>query len=99
MGVMPTTDVRETPTDTGWRFLVTVTEGGGETRHEVTLDRAAYGRLTGGAASPETLVRASFAFLLEREPPQSILRTFDLPAIGRYFPEYEAEIRRRLGSP
>jgi hypothetical protein len=39
-------------------------------------------------------VRRSFDFLLEREPPSSILRTFDLAVIGRYFPEYGAEMSR-----
>ena len=51
-------------------------------------------RLDPGAASPEDLVRRSFDFLLEREPPGSILREFDLTVIGRYFPEYESAIRR-----
>ena len=45
------------------------------------------------ATDPEDLVRRSFEFLLEREPRTSILREFDLPVIGRYFPEYEREIR------
>ena len=31
-------------------------------------------------------------FLLAREPRESILGRFDLPLIGRYFPEYEREI-------
>jgi hypothetical protein len=44
-------------------------------------------------------VRASFAFLLDHEPKESILRAFDLPIIGRYFPRYEADVRRRLGLP
>ena len=43
---------------------------------------------------PEDLVRRSFVFLLAREPKESILGRFDLPLIGRYFPEYEREIRR-----
>ena len=81
----------------GWRLRVTVGEGRGTTEHRVTLDRATYVRLTGGEVPPEALVRESFGFLLEREPKESILRTFDLPVIGRYFPEYEGEIRRRLG--
>jgi hypothetical protein len=46
----------------------------------------------------ETVVQASFAFLLEREPADSILRRFELPVIGRYFPGYEAELRRRLAT-
>ena len=42
------------------------------------------------------LVEASFAFLLERETKESILREFDLIVIGRYFPDYEREIGHRL---
>jgi hypothetical protein len=42
------------------------------------------------------LVEASFAFLLERETKESILREFDLTVIGRYFHEYEREIGHRL---
>lgn len=44
----------------------------------------------------ERLVHESFVFLLEREPPSSILKRFSLDVIGRYFPEYPEEIRRRL---
>ena len=45
----------------------------------------------------ERVVRVSFQFLLEREPASSILREFSLDVIGRYVPEYEAELPRRLG--
>ncbi len=45
----------------------------------------------------ERVVRASFEFLLEREPASSILPEFSLDVIGRYFPEYEDEMPRRLG--
>jgi hypothetical protein len=44
----------------------------------------------------ERLVRASFEFLLEREPASSILAEFELSEIGRYFPEYWDELQRRL---
>lgn len=44
----------------------------------------------------ERIVRASFEFLLEREPASSILPEFSLDVIGRYFPEYEDELPRRL---
>ena len=44
-------------------------------------------------SSVEDLVRRSFEFLLEREPPQSILRKFGLADIERYFPEYPRVIR------
>ncbi len=75
-------------------ILVTET-GGGETRHEVTVKAADLARL-GGGANGAALVEAAFAFLLDREPKESILDRFALPVIGRYFPEYEREIRRRL---
>lgn len=76
-------------------YRVTVTEGGGTSTHQVRVsdrDRAEYG----GDSEPETLLEESFRFLLEREPKEAILSRFDLPVIGRYFPEYRREIRRRL---
>ena len=77
-------------------FRVTVGDGGGRTTHMVTVDRAYYQRLTGGAVVPEELVRRSFEFLLEREPKESILSSFTLAVISRYFSEYEGEITRRV---
>lgn len=85
-----------TESDGGWTAEVVVTGGGSITRHEVSLSRDAYERLGGGKATPEALIEASFAFLLEREPKESILRRFDLPVIGRYFPDYERVIAQRL---
>jgi hypothetical protein len=49
-------------------------------------------------ADPVRLVHRSFDFLLEREPATSILRSFSLDVIAHYFPEYPAEIRRRLSA-
>jgi len=66
------------------------------TTHTVTVDPDYAGKLTEGKATIERLVSRSFDFLLERESNTSILRTFDLPVIGRYFPEYEREIREML---
>jgi len=79
-----------------YEFQVTVHEGGTDTHHRVTLRQADYERLSAGQASPEALVRESFHFLLEREPKESILRSFDLTLISRYFPAYEREIAGRL---
>ena len=78
-------------------FRVTVSEGGGETVHNVTVRPEVHQRLTGGAATPEELLEASFEFLLQREPKESILRSFEIELIGRYFPEYEGEMRGRFG--
>ncbi len=96
MALVPDIDVSVTPRDDGWSFSVTVSEGASRTSHNVTLSSDVYQQLTGGASPPELLVRESFAFLLEREPKESILREFDITVISRYFPEYEAEIHRRV---
>jgi hypothetical protein len=48
-----------------------------------------------GAPDAEALVRASFDYLLEREPAGSILPRFELSVIARYFPGWRDEIRRR----
>ncbi|MFQ5793259.1 MAG: hypothetical protein ACE5JI_22535 [Acidobacteriota bacterium] len=77
------------------RYVVTV-RASSTTTHTVTLERDDYQKLTGGKISPETLVERSFEFLLEREPNSMILSRFDLPVIGRYFPEYEKAIVKRL---
>jgi hypothetical protein len=79
----------------GWDCTVTV-RNGSETHHLVYASRADLARLAPGASDPVNLVEASFAFLLEREPKESILREFDLTVIGTYFPEYEQEIGHRL---
>jgi hypothetical protein len=76
------------------RFLVTVVERGTRTEHEVTVSAADLEGLGEGYPSAEDFVRACFEFLLEREPKESILRTFDVGVIGRYFPEFGATIRR-----
>ena len=76
-------------------FKVTV-EDRRSTTHKVTVDPSYYEKLTGGRVSVEDLVKKSFEFLLERESNTSILRSFDLPVIGRYFPEYESTITKML---
>jgi hypothetical protein len=50
-----------------------------------------------GDVAPDELVRASFEFLLKREPATSILREFSLDVISHYFPSYPGEIGARLG--
>jgi hypothetical protein len=77
-------------------YQVTV-EGASATQHLVTVTPDYWRKLTGGRVSAETLVEKSFEFLLERESNTSILRSFDLLVIQRYFPEYERIIGARLG--
>jgi len=79
-------------------FRVTVIDGVQRTVHRVTVSASYYEKLTGRRIAAKELVRLSFEFLLEREPMESILQAFDLPVIGRYFPEFEREVRRRLES-
>ncbi len=91
-----TVDVRCGRAGDGWLCLVRVREGAFATEHQVTIAPGDLERILPGAADPEPVVRAAFAFLLEREPASSILRSFDLPIIGRYFPGWEDDVRARL---
>lgn len=81
--------------DEGNDFTVTVDEGRSSTSHQVTVWPSDVERYAPGA-TPEELLEASFLFLLEREPKESILRRFELPVIERYFPDYPAVIASRL---
>jgi hypothetical protein len=76
-------------------YRVTIEEPGGRTVHDVTVTPADVERYAPGA-TPERLLQASFEFLLEREPKESILSRFALPVIERYFPEYPSTIREKL---
>ena len=78
------------------KFSVTVDEKGGTGSFTVTVSDDYHRKLTGGKYSKEELVRASFTFLLEREPASAILSSFELPVIARYFPEYERSIKDYL---
>ena len=88
--------VEETPTGDHFECRVLVDEGSSRTEHTVRVENSYRDQLVGPHISPAHLVRKSFEFLLEREPKESILRSFDLRVISRYFPEYEKEIRKRL---
>ncbi|OGY26031.1 MAG: hypothetical protein A2Z24_02845 [Candidatus Woykebacteria bacterium RBG_16_44_10] len=79
------------------QFVIEVRgDDGIKTTHQVTLHKDLYIRLTGGLKSPEELVRASFQFLLDKEPKESILQSFDLSQIQRFFPEYEVVISSQI---
>lgn len=95
---MPDLDVRCGRQGTGWLCLVRVVDRPLVTEHRVTVAADDLARLDPRGADPSRLVRAAFDFLLEREPPSSILRAFDLSVIGRYFPGWEADVTARLAS-
>jgi hypothetical protein len=67
------------------------------TSHKVSVPAGFPAALGCDHVTSEELVRASFEFLLEREPATSILGQFSLDIISHYFPGYPAEIRARLG--
>jgi hypothetical protein len=89
-------EVRVSDLGDHYQCQVMVRERGGASQHQVKVGKADYERLAGAKASPEQLVTESFRFLLEREPKEAILRSFDIMVISRYFPEYEREIGKRL---
>ncbi|MEZ5552767.1 MAG: hypothetical protein R3E82_17935 [Pseudomonadales bacterium] len=70
-----------------------------ETVHRVGLSPEYHRKLCGGGMTQEWVIVQAFRFLLEREANTSILPEFDLEEIGRYFPEFETEMARRLGRP
>jgi hypothetical protein len=72
-------------------FRVTVDENGTRTEHEVTIESPPPPSAT-RFRSLEAFVAASFEFLLEREAKESILSSFEIREIGRYFPEWEEEL-------
>lgn len=76
-------------------YRVTLDGEGSRTVHDVTVSMDHVARYAPGA-DPERLLEASFEFLLQREPKESILTRFELPTIERYFPDYAANIRARL---
>jgi len=71
-------------------FLVKVSAAT-STEHRVTLTDAYWDQIWNSRLPKKEIVSRSFAFLLEREPNSSIMRTFDLPVIQRYFGEYEGK--------
>ncbi len=79
-----------------FRFHVEVTDQAGASRHEVTMSHALHEEVTGGDHEPERMVEAAFRFLLDREPKDAILPTFDVSEIDRYFPGFEEQIGQYL---
>ena len=78
------------------RFNVRVSDGDGTSEHVVTLSGADYERLGRNYRAPEEFIKACFAFLLEREPKEAILPSFDVSQITGYYPEFEQVINRPI---
>jgi len=95
---MSAIEARCLPAPDGWRCSVAVRDDRGSSSHDVTVSTSDADGLAAATAAEdvERLVYETFDFLLEREPKESILRSFDLSVVGQYFPDFEHEIRSRL---
>ena len=62
------------------------------TKHVVYVTDAMLLNLTKNKISKKELLNFSFNFLLERESNTSILPSFDLTVISKYFPEYTKKV-------
>lgn len=80
----------------GYRCEAQIGDDPGATRHEVSFERSQLEALAPPGTGPDALARAAFAYLLEHEPREQILRRFDLEVIGRYFPGWQDAVRERL---
>lgn len=89
---------KETATSSGWKFVVKVISVDSTTEHAVTISKEDWQSLTEELITPQELVVKSFEFLLARESNESILRTFDVTVISKYFPDFPAEIKKALNS-
>ena len=74
-------------------FVVTVADGI-TTTHTVTVTDQSLTDLTDNNVTKTQLLEFSFNFLLDREPNTSILSSFDINIIARYFSDYRNEVRR-----
>lgn len=84
-------EVEVTEVGPGWNCRVRVTSAAASHTYTVKIGRAELERY-GRGRSPDELARATFEFLLAREPPGSILSQFELSVVERYFPEFPREI-------
>ena len=64
------------------------------TSHTVTVTDQSLADLTNNNVTKTQLLQFSFNFLLNREPNMSILSSFDINVISRYFSDYRDEVRR-----
>lgn len=83
-----------------YRFEVTVTEKRNDyTTHLVTMaqaDFSRYAQTRRAFVSPEHVIETAFSFLLEHEPKESILPSFDITDISSHFADFERTLVGRL---
>lgn len=81
-----------------YQFDVRIHDDASQTTHRVTLPAKEHERIAPNH-DPDALVEASMRFLLDREPKESILSSFEITTINRYFPGYEDTIHEYLDTP
>ena len=91
------TDIAVTPMEPGW-YGVQVKEGYDTTSHRVQVPEDFALDVGLGEVEPETVVRESIGFLLEKEPATAIRQEFALDEIGRTFDDFYDELRSRVAS-
>ena len=64
------------------------------TTHTVTVTDQSLTDLTDNNVTKTQLLEFSFKFLLEREPNTSILSSFEINVISKYFTNYKDEVGR-----
>ena len=74
-------------------FVITVTDSV-TTTHTVTVTNQSLANLTDKNVTKTQLLEFSFKFLLDREPNTSILSSFDINLISKYYSDYRDEVRR-----
>ena len=74
-------------------FEVTVAKNS-TTTHTLTVTDQSLTDLAGDNTTKTELLEFSFNFLLDREPNTSILSSFDINVISKYFSDYKDEVRR-----
>lgn len=79
-----------------WTFLVEVGNGDSLIEYFVDVDKEYWTRLTTRRIEPAELVQATFKFLLERGPKETIRKKFNLSDVIGFFPNYEIEVKRIL---
>ena len=73
----------------GDEYIVRV---GDRTTHTVTAGATSLRRLLREGETPEQGIERVFAYLLDREPPESILRRFAVDDVARYFPTFWSDV-------
>ena len=68
------------------------------TTHLVTLSDEVHKNLTNEKITKEELLDFSFKFLLDREPNTSIMSSFELTVISRFFSDYEKSVEKWCSS-